>query len=196
MSESATTSDAVAPPSTDIPQPNSEYPPTNDQVVPPDSAEAPPITLLESETPPTTSPQPADTSETSTDENSDIVHSKATPEQATPPSGQGASPKQTTPPPVPDPIFHESWSKLSREVIIDKIKGIIYGQAIGDALGIVNPLHHPYYIISYYIIFYDDVHFMTGLATEFLTKKEAVNYYGVNGPEEYSQIINDFHRSR
>lgn len=169
MSESATTSDAVAPPSTDIPQPNSEYPPTNDQVVPPDSAEAPPITLLESETPPTTSPQPADTSETSTDENSDIVHSKATPEQATPPSGQGASPKQTTPPPVPDPIFHESWSKLSREVIIDKIKGIIYGQAIGDALG---------------------------LATEFLTKKEAVNYYGVNGPEEYSQIINDFHRSR
>ena len=35
-----------------------------------------------------------------------------------------------------------------------------------------------------------------GLATEFMTQKEAEKYYGKSGPNEYSKIVQDFHRSR
>lgn len=32
-------------------------------------------------------------------------------------------------------IFKADWSKLSKDDVIDRVKGILYGQAIGDAIG-------------------------------------------------------------
>lgn len=54
------------------------------------------------------------------------------------------------------------------DVLHNQIKGLIFGQAIGDALG---------------------------LATEFLTKKDTSLFYS-NGVKNYQDIISDRHRSR
>lgn len=53
-------------------------------------------------------------------------------------------------------------------MVKDKIRGVLFGQAIGDALG---------------------------LGTEFLTKQE-VNRFYPNGLTDYDQIIQDYHRKR
>lgn len=87
----------------------------------------------------------------------------------------------------PSHIVQPSWSSLSREELIDKIKGVIYGQAIGDAIGIYMYIYSVCVTVCVYLI---------GLATEFMSKEQSYKTYGPSGPASYKDIVPDFHRSR
>ncbi|XP_065827930.1 ADP-ribosylarginine hydrolase Tri1-like [Oscarella lobularis] len=64
-------------------------------------------------------------------------------------------------------VVQKAWSTLSKDAIVDKIKGLIYGQALGDAIG---------------------------LATEFMSKAQAESTYGKEGPSSFDDIVTDYHR--
>eukprot|EP00731_Ephydatia_muelleri_P020413 Em0013g140a len=96
----------------------------------------------------------------------------STPSTTLDPQGElqnGATNPEAPPSHGPSHVFSPEWSSLSKEEVVDKVKGTIYGQAIGDAIG---------------------------LATECMSKAEARGLYGEQGPGGYQRTYVDFHRSR
>lgn len=84
-------------------------------------------------------------------------------------------------------------SELSKEVLIDKIKGVIYGQAIGDAVGLGITyllLHSLFYSLLLSLLMF------LNAATEFLNKQECIAYYGKYKHITFKAFHKDFHRSR
>ena len=78
-------------------------------------------------------------------------------------------PPLVVPPSSQEVVFQPDWAPNSnRKVVIDRIRGCIYGNALGDAMG---------------------------LATEFMSKADAAKCYKKPGPIQFSDIAQDFHRS-
>lgn len=105
-------------------------------------------------------------------------------------ASESAAPESVSEAPTTSPchIVHDGWTTLSRDVLVDKIKGTIYGQAIGDAIGkCTRTIQSSTFSV---------LNRFSGLATEFLDKTQAKKYYGKSGPSGYKKIVPDFHRCR